>query len=87
MSEIERFQQEYPSLDSYWRAVILFGRNVATYKFALGKALLTLADEGKTLVTAEELSIPYASELCQHLKLEDKQINSRTSTFLDACEW
>lgn len=47
MSEIERFQQEYPSLDSYWRAVILFGRNVATYKFALGKALLTLADEKK----------------------------------------
>lgn len=85
MSEIERFQQEYPSLDSYWRAVILFGRNVATYKFALGKALLTLADEGKTLVTAEELSIPYASELCQHLKLEDKQITSRSSTFLDAC--
>lgn len=85
MSEIERFQEEYPSLDSYWRAVILFGRNVASYKFALGKALLTLADEGKTIVTAEELSIPYATALCEHLKLEDKQITSQSSTFLDAC--
>ena len=85
MSEIERFQQEYPSLDSYWRAVILFGRNVATYKFALGKALLTLADEGKTQVSAEELSIPYAAALCEHLKLEDKQITSRSSSFLNAC--
>lgn len=85
MSEIERFQQEYPSLDSYWRAVILFGRNVATYKFALGKSLLTLADQGKTIVTAEELSEPFAEALCQHLLLEDRQGTSQKSAFLDAC--
>lgn len=85
MREIEQFQNEYPSLDSYWRAVILFGRNVATYKFALGRALLTLAEQGKTEFTAEELAVPYAQALCEHLMTEDKQITSRSSSFLDAC--
>jgi hypothetical protein len=32
----------HPSLDNYWRAIILFGRNVASYKFALGKSLLEM---------------------------------------------
>lgn len=36
--EIIRFQEEYPSLDSYWRSIIVFGNNVASYKFALAKA-------------------------------------------------
>lgn len=85
MSEIERFQLEYPSLDSFWRAVILFGKNVATYKFALGKALLMLAEDGKTQISAQDLAVPYAAALCEHLKIESKQITSRSSTFLDAC--
>jgi len=29
------FLERQRTLDSYWRAVILFGRNVASYKFAL----------------------------------------------------
>ena len=28
-----------PSLDAYWRAIILFGRHPAAYKFALGSTL------------------------------------------------
>jgi hypothetical protein len=36
------FTDVQPSLDNYWRAIILFGRNVAAYKFALGKTLLGL---------------------------------------------
>jgi len=31
-----------PALEDYWRGLILFGRNVASYKFSLGKALLDL---------------------------------------------
>lgn len=34
-----------PTLENYWRAVILFGRNVASYKFALGKSLLEFASQ------------------------------------------
>src|SRR5690349_9741906 len=33
------FEDAHPSLESYWRAVILFGRNVACYKFAPVKSL------------------------------------------------
>ena len=28
---IEEFKEQYPSLESYWRSIILFGRNVASY--------------------------------------------------------
>ena len=35
------FEETQPSLDGYWRAIILFGRNVASYKFALGQSLMT----------------------------------------------
>jgi hypothetical protein len=33
-----RFTETKPTLDNYWRSIILFGRNVASYKFALGEA-------------------------------------------------
>jgi hypothetical protein len=39
------FIETRPSLDSCWRSIILFGRNVASYKFALGRSLLDLASE------------------------------------------
>lgn len=32
---MSEFYEIEPSLENYWRAVILFGRNVASYKFAL----------------------------------------------------
>lgn len=47
MSSIKIFQEKYPALESYWRSVILVGRNVASYKFALAKSLLEIAPTGK----------------------------------------
>jgi hypothetical protein len=47
---MDTFTQRLPTLDNYWRAVILFGRNVASYKLALGKSLLELAGQGKDRV-------------------------------------
>ena len=44
---ITLFQETHPSLESYWRSVILFGRNVASYKFALAKSLLEIAPTGQ----------------------------------------
>ena len=38
------FLERQRTLDSYWRAVILFGRNVASYKFALAKSLIELRE-------------------------------------------
>jgi hypothetical protein len=37
-----QFLEVQPSVENCWRALILFGLNVASYKFALGKALLEL---------------------------------------------
>jgi 5-methylcytosine-specific restriction endonuclease McrA len=74
-----------PTNENSWRAVILFGRNVASYKFALGKSLLELAQRGQELVTLEELAKPFSHHVCQHLRDADKQGASQSSKFLDAC--
>jgi 5-methylcytosine-specific restriction endonuclease McrA len=84
MGKINFISQE-PTLAEYWRSVILFGNNVASYKFALAKSLLDIAPTQKTIITLDELAKPYARHICDHLKLEDKQITSRSSRFLDAC--
>lgn len=85
MSEITVFQEQSPSNESFWRSIVLFGRNVATYKFALANALLTLSEQDKTQITAEELALPYSEYLCQHLQEVDRQGTSTGSKFLDAC--
>lgn len=79
------FQENDPSLESQWRSIILFGKNSATYKFALGKALLQLTSEEKTSVTLKELSPLFVDSILEHIKQTDKQGNSNSSTFLNAC--
>lgn len=74
-----------PSTEDYWRSLILFGKNVASYKFALGKALLELGKEGKSFISLEELAVPFSRHLTEHLKIEDKQTTSNSSRFLDSC--
>lgn len=84
MSEAKFFAIE-PKLEDYWRAIILFGRNVASYKFALAKSLLELAPSGKTVITLEDLAEPYSRYITEHLKLAETQTTSLSSRFLDAC--
>lgn len=67
-----------------WRSIILFGRNVATYKFALGKSLIELGWQGREAVSLEELAVPFASHLCDHLNEVDTQGAFERSRFLDA---
>jgi 5-methylcytosine-specific restriction endonuclease McrA len=74
-----------PTLDNYWRSIILFGRNVASYKFALAKSLMEFSRTGQTQVSYDELAIPYARHIATHLKSRDKQGTSGSSKFLDAC--
>ena len=57
----------------YLRGVVLYGRNVASYKFALAESLLTIASEGKDFATLEELAVPFSDALCRHLEIQDKQ--------------
>jgi hypothetical protein len=80
------FAEVRPSLDNYWRAIILFGRNVASYKFALGKTLLEAAQAGKTFLPLREIALPFARHISEHLKLADRQYHTdRSIQFLDSC--
>jgi hypothetical protein len=79
------FLAKSPTLDSNWRAVVLFGRNVTSYKFALAKTLLEIADRADDRVALEDLAAPFARHLCEHLGRVDKQATSRSSQFLEAC--
>lgn len=80
---MSKFYELDPSLENYWRAIILFGRNTASYKFALAKSLYDLHSTGKTLIALDELAVPYAKHLCERLKTHPKQITRDQSTFLD----
>ena len=80
-----QFADADTELETYWRAIVLYGRNVASYKFALAKSLLELAQAGKDSVTLEELSTPFSRHLCEHLRHSPRQATSRSSSFLDAC--
>lgn len=80
------FQEEKPSLESYWRSIVLFGRNTASYKFSLAESLIALAKEGKTTVSLTELANPYSSNICRHILHEKQQTTNPSSTFLEACD-
>jgi hypothetical protein len=79
------FTEHRPTLESTWRSIILFGRNVASYKFALGKSLLELSEAGRSFVKLEELAEPFSRHLVEHISNVDKQATSPSSAFLDAC--
>ena len=79
------FIEATPTPETNWRAIILFGRNVASYKFALGKSLIELANREATFVRLEDLAEPFSRHLCKHLKQNDKQATSPRSEFLAAC--
>jgi len=79
------FQDAAPTPASDWRHIIRFGRNVASYKFALGRVLLELGRQQRTFVSLDDLAVPYAAAICEHLRVEDRQSTSAMSRFLDAC--
>jgi len=82
---MSRFHEIDPSLENIWRAIVLFGQNVASYKFALAKSLLELHNAGSDLVRLEDLAVPFSGHIAEHLRLADKQATSRSSRFLEAC--
>jgi len=79
------YQQNDPSMESQWRAIILFGRNVASYKFAFAHSLLELASKEKNFISLDELSIPFSKYIIEHIRKNNKQGTSPSSTFLDTC--
>ncbi len=66
-------------------SVIVFGRNSAFYKLALGRSLLEAVAKERTFVSMEELAEPYARNLVEHLRRTDRQGTAASSRFLNAC--
>lgn len=81
----KHFVSKEPSLEDYWRGIILFGRNVASYKFALAHTLLELKPSSGQLIKLGDLAPVFSRHLTDHLKLSDKQGTSSSSKFLDEC--
>lgn len=80
------FISREPSLEEYWRGIILFGRNVASYKFALAKTLLELKPESGQLLKLSDIAPLFARHIVEHIKHSPKQTTSASSTFLKACD-
>lgn len=40
----------------FWRSIILYGLNTATYKIALGYTLINFAEEDENIITIDELA-------------------------------
>ena len=81
-----RFYDVEPTLENYWRGIILFGLNVQSYKFALGKSLLELADSEADFIPLEKLAEPYSRHMVQHIKGGCKQGTAPTRKFIEACK-
>ncbi len=71
--------------EDHWRAIVLYGRNVASYKFALAKALIELKPQAGSLIKLEDLAPTYTKHICNHLRDSPKQATSKSSRFLNAC--
>src|SRR5215831_17615044 len=71
--------------ENYWRSVILFGQNVASYKFALAKSLIELSEREQEEIRLEDLAEPFSRHIIEHLARAPKQATSSSSRFLDSC--
>lgn len=63
----------------YWKGIVLYGLNQATYKIALGKTILELADLGKDSIDWEILSKVYLDNYVKRLKVENLPQQSNPS--------
>ena len=79
------FLERLRAPDNYWRSVILFGRNVASYKFALAQSRIELSAGGNSYISLQDLAIPFSRNLIAHLRQSPKQATSTSSRFLEAC--
>lgn len=74
-----------PTVEDCWRGIVLYGRNTASYKFALASALLNLKPSSGELVKLEDLAPVYAQLIAEHMRTAPKQINNGTGKFLQSC--
>lgn len=74
-----------PEAETDLRSVVLFGRNTASYKFALAESLFDLAKNGHQSISLEELAGPYTSHMVEHARRAPRQAVNPSSAFVSAC--
>jgi hypothetical protein len=77
--------KQKPNPEQYFRSLILYGQNVATYKFALGKSLLHLAANGHTRITLDDLAREFSANMIAHVSTGKSQCTNAVSSYIDAC--
>lgn len=76
-----------PSLENYYRGIILFGANAASYKFALGKSLIELASTSDDFIPIEKLAEHFSVHVAEHVAHAPKQSTRNGSVrYFDLCE-
>lgn len=81
----ETFIPPNPTVEDCWRGVVLYGRNTASYKFALATALFELKPQSGSLLKMEDLAPSFAKSISEHLKVAPKQITTTNGKFIQAC--
>lgn len=69
----------------YFRSLILYGQNVATYKFALGQSILALASDGRTVIHLDDLAQEFSANMVAHVATGKSQCTNANSSYIDAC--
>ena len=54
------FHDVTPTLDNRWRAIVLFGRNAASYKLALASSLLQVKPGTSEVLRLGDLAVPFS---------------------------
>ncbi len=69
----------------YWRAIVLYGNNVATYKIALADCLIAFAEAGAAVVTTLELATAFFHRYRERLGNggQPQQTNTTRKTVLE----
>ena len=75
-----------PSNETCWRAIILQGKNTASYKFALAKALIDT--QGRhARVRISDLAEPFSKHVTSHLISQPRQSTAKNDgKFIKACK-
>lgn len=79
------FLSSAPTVEDCWRGVVLYGRNTASYKFALASALLEMRPQAGQLVKLEDLAPNFSLNVARHLAKSPKQITTSNGKFIEAC--
>ena len=72
--------------EDYWRSIILYGLNQATYKIALGKTLVSLSEKNLNHVPWDMLSLEFLEQYQKRLNVEEpmpQQANPSRRTFME----